>query len=121
MGFGEKLRAARESKGLTQQQIADQMGIDKSTYCGYETGKRQPDLTKLKLLSQILGISGDTLLETGFAQKEAPTGTGERSVSDDDIKFALFGGSGDITDAMYEEVRRFAAFVKLREAEKKKE
>ncbi|MBR2890522.1 MAG: helix-turn-helix transcriptional regulator [Oscillospiraceae bacterium] len=121
MGFGEKLRAARESKGLTQQQIADQMGIDKSTYCGYETGKRQPDLTKLKQLSQILGISGDALLETGFAQKEAPAGSGERSVSDDEIKFALFGGSGDITDAMYEEVRRFAAFVKLREAEKKKE
>ena len=54
------------------------------------------------------------------AQK-APTVSGERSVSDDDIKFALFGGDGEITDAMYDEVRRFAAFVKQREAEKKKE
>ena len=120
MGFGERLRAARESRGLTQQQVADQMGIDKSTYCGYETGKRQPDMGKLKMLSRILEISGDILLETEFAHTEnAPAEAGERAVSDEDIKFALFGGSGEITDAMYEEVRRFAAFVKQREAEKK--
>ena len=36
-----------------------------------------------------------------------------------DIKFALFGGDGDITDAMYAEVKEFAAFVKQREAKKK--
>ena len=53
--------------------------------------------------------------------EKAPTGNGERSVSDDDIKFALFGGDGEITDAMYEEVRRFAAYVKQREADNKKE
>ena len=46
---------------------------------------------------------------------------GERAVSDDDIKFALFGGDGEITDAMYDEVKRFAQMVKLREeAEKEK-
>ena len=41
------------------------------------------------------------------------------AVTDDDIKFALFGGDGEITDAMYEEVKQFAAFVRQREAEKK--
>ena len=54
--------------------------------------------------------------------EKAPTPDGERNISDDDIKFALFGGDGEITDAMYEEVKRFAQMVKLREeAEKKKE
>ncbi|MBQ9858103.1 MAG: helix-turn-helix transcriptional regulator [Oscillospiraceae bacterium] len=44
------------------------------------------------------------------------------SVRDEDIKFALFGGEGEITDAMYDEVKRFAQMVKLREeVEKKKE
>lgn len=120
MSFGEKLRAARENKGYTQQQVADYMQIDKSTYCGYETGKRQPDVQKIKQLTKILGISGDDLLETGYSTK-APTENGERSVSDDDIKFALFGGDGEITDEMYERVKKFAAFIKLEEAEKKKE
>ena len=119
MGFGEKLRKARERCGMTQQQVADIMQIDKSTYCGYETGKRQPDVQKIKILSQILGVSGDELLETGY--EKAPTSEGERTISDNDIKFALFGGDGEITDAMFEEVRQFAAFVKNREAQKKKE
>ena len=119
MGFGERLKAARKSRGYTQQQIADLMKIDKSTYCGYETGKRQPDVQKIKQLSEILGVSGDALLETGY--EKAPTNNGERSVSDDDIKFALFGGDGEITDEMYERVKKFAAFIKQEEAEKKKE
>ena len=53
-------------------------------------------------------------------KKETPEAHGS-GVTDDDIKFALFGGDGEITDAMYDEVKRFAAFVKQREAEKKKE
>lgn len=111
MGFGEKLRSAREKNGMTQQQVADIMQIDKSTYCGYETGKRQPDVQKIKMLSQILGISGDELLETGY--EKAPTAEGERSVNDDDIKFALFGDA-EIDDELYEEVKAFARFAKER-------
>lgn len=66
MSFSEQLKRARLTQGLTQQQVADLMGITNSTYCGYETGKRQPDVEKIKLLANILQTSGDTLLETGF-------------------------------------------------------
>lgn len=72
MSFGDRLRTAREQRGLTQQQVADIMKIDKSTYCGYETGKRSPDVPKLKHLSQILGASADDLLETGHKKVPAP-------------------------------------------------
>lgn len=109
MSFREKLRAARESRGYTQQQVADLMEIDKSTYCGYETGKRQPDVQKIKQLSKILGVSGDELLETDFSK-----GT-DQSVDDSDIQFALFGGRDEITEKMYEEVKKFAAYLKQRE------
>jgi len=67
MGFPEQLKMARLSMDYTQQQVADLMGITKSTYCGYETGKRQPDVAKIKQLAKILRTSGDTLLETGFS------------------------------------------------------
>ena len=87
MGFGERLKAARKSRGYTQQQIADLMKIDKSTYCGYETGKRQPDVQKIKQLSEILGVSGDALLETGY--EKAPAKNGERSVSDAKAAFLM--------------------------------
>lgn len=66
MSFPEQLRQARVAKGLTQQQIADSLGVTNSTYCGYETGKRQPNIEKIRLLVNILEVSSDTLLETGF-------------------------------------------------------
>lgn len=66
MNFAERLRQARIKRGYTQQQIADKMGITNSTYCGYETGKRQPDVAKIKQLANILNVSGDELLGTEF-------------------------------------------------------
>ena len=69
MGFSEQLKKARLNIGYTQQQVADLMGITKSTYCGYETGKRRPDVAKIKQLANILNTSGDTLLETGFGKE----------------------------------------------------
>ena len=66
MDFGERLRAARRSAGLTQQQVAKSIGITNSTYCGYETGKRQPDVAKIKSLCRIIHVSADDLLGTEF-------------------------------------------------------
>ncbi len=48
-------------------------------------------------------------------------GSEHRPIADkNDIKFALFGGDGDITDEMYEEVLQFAAFVKNRNRDPRK-
>jgi len=75
-------------------------------------------------VADVLGESFDSLLGRDYINqaeetKNAPTVSGERTVSEDDIKFALFGGDGEITDEMYDEVKRFAAFIKQREADKK--
>ena len=94
--------------------------------CGFSNGYLNPrKMTKIpydraQLIAEYLGISVTNIL-TGQNAEKAPAESGKRSVSDDDIKFALFGGDGEITDAMYQEVRQFAAFVKQREADKKKE
>ena len=71
---------------------------------------------RLYAIAEYLGLSPAYLL-SGEDEKNAPTD--RERVSDEDIKFALFGGDGEITDAMFEEVRAFAAFVKEREAKKK--
>lgn len=57
MSFPERLKEARNAVGYTQQQVADAMGITNSTYCGYETGKRRPDVAKIKRLADILKTS----------------------------------------------------------------
>lgn len=112
-----KLRELRKRCGITMKELGNEIGVAESTVSQYETGKRQPDYETLLKLSEYFGVSVDCLL----GKENAPAETGKRSISDDDIKFALFGGDSEITDAMYDEVRNFAAYVKQREAQKKKE
>ncbi len=73
MEFHDKLRSARTDAGLTQQQVADKMGITKSTYCGYETGKREPDVRKIKELAQILNVTGSYLIGVDDQEKSRKT------------------------------------------------
>ena len=49
------------------------------------------------------------------AKEKAPAADSSRGVTDEDLKFALFGG-GDVTDAQFEEVKNFARFIKERDA-----
>lgn len=72
---------------------------------------------RLQLIAQYLGVSTEYLL-TG--EEKAPTETSERKFKDDEIMFALSrGGEQEITDEMFDEVKRFAEFVALREKDKK--
>ena len=66
MAFNEVLKEIRTKKGFTQQHVADALEITKGTYSGYETGRREPDVFKIKALAQLFDVSGDALLETGF-------------------------------------------------------
>lgn len=72
MEFHEELKAARIKTGLTQQQIADELGITKSTYCGYETAKRSPDPQRIKQLAKVLHVSADELLNISI-EKTSPS------------------------------------------------
>ena len=112
-----RIRELRKKCGITMKELGEKIGVAESTVSQYETGKRQPDYETMLKLGEYFGVTVDFLL----GSEKAPTVEGERNVSDEDIKFALFGGDGEITDAMFEEVRQFAEFVKNREAQKKKE
>lgn len=72
MEFHEELKAARIKTGLTQQQIADELGITKSTYCGYETAKRSPDPQRIKQLAKVLHVSADALLDISIEKETSP-------------------------------------------------
>ena len=95
--------------------------ISSASYSQWNTGMYKPSEKKLRSAAQCLGVSYEYLRYGTEKNEKAPAESGKRSVSDDEIKFALFGGDGEITDAMFEEVKNFAAFVKAREEAKKKE
>ena len=58
-----QLKVIRNQNGLTQQQVADVLGISRSAYCGYETGRRSPDIDTLSKLSGFYRIPIDRFVE----------------------------------------------------------
>lgn len=111
MSFADKLRKARESRGYTQQQVADHMGISKSTYCGYETGKRQPDVQKIKQISNFLGVSGDDLLETGYTTPSKPDVL-------DEVDVAFYGEYKELSEDDKDTIRDMVRVMRERRAKK---
>ena len=60
--FNENLRIAREKKNMTQKELADIIGVAKSTYSLYESGNREPNVQTIKKIADALSVSADTLL-----------------------------------------------------------
>ena len=56
MELNQKLRAARQQKGLTQKQVAEVIRVDKTTYAHYESGRRTPDAKTWVTLCEFLEI-----------------------------------------------------------------
>lgn len=62
--FTNRLVQLRKKRGLTQQQIADEIGVNRGSYSNWEKGKREPSFENLVKLASILGTSTDYLLGT---------------------------------------------------------
>ena len=106
-----------ESKGVSPNKALTDCGVSRTSTAKWRDGATPRGVT-LQKIADYFNVTTDYLL-TGDKTKKAPTHSDGRTVSDDDIKFALFGGDGEITDAMYDEVKRFAKMVKLREESEK--
>lgn len=72
MSFGQRVKQYREAKGYTQEQLAQLIGVAKTTITGYERGNRAPDVEKIKKLAAALGVAGDDLLDTGITPQRFP-------------------------------------------------
>lgn len=62
--FSDRLRHLRESKGLTQQQLADKLDVSKSTIANYECGFREPKDNAIWIkISKYFNVSIDYLMD----------------------------------------------------------
>lgn len=60
--LGEKIKSYRESKNMTQNEIADILGVKSATVSKYESGTLEPNIESLKKLAKIFEVSVDELL-----------------------------------------------------------
>lgn len=63
MNFGEKLRELRKSQKLTQQQLADRLGVAKSVVSYYESGDRFPSYDVMVKIAHTFHVTTDYLLD----------------------------------------------------------
>lgn len=68
MNFGEKLRSLRTGQKLTQQQLADRIGVAKSVVSYYESGDRFPSSDVLVKIAKVFHVTTDFLLDVAREQ-----------------------------------------------------
>mgnify|MGYP004515315247 FL=1 len=61
--LSEQLKIIRKANKFTQQGLADAIGIERSTYASYETGRNKPDVILLSKIAKVFGVSSDYILE----------------------------------------------------------
>ncbi len=61
-GIGEFLSILRKPKGLTQQEVADALGVSNKTVSSWETGASCPDIGMLPAIAELFGVTCDELL-----------------------------------------------------------
>lgn len=60
--LGARLAALRKEQGLSQQALADQLGIAQQTLAHYEVGRARPPVSLMPEFSRIFGVAVDELL-----------------------------------------------------------
>ncbi len=77
MKLSEKIYYYRKKTGKSQEELAEQIGVSRQAVSKWETGESEPEITKLKTLAAVFGVTVDFLLteeEPPEAQAGQPTG-----------------------------------------------
>ena len=69
MELGKKIRQLRFKAGLTQEQLAEKLGIGAQSVSKWENAVAMPDITTLPLLAETFGISIDDLFDLSTEQR----------------------------------------------------
>lgn len=78
--IGKFIALNRKNKGLTQEQLAEKLGVTNKTISRWETGKYMPDLSLLKPLGKELGITLNELLSGEKIKEEKIVENSERNI-----------------------------------------
>lgn len=101
MNFAEKLKQLMAQNNILWKDLAAEFGIAVTSLSYWAKYDKMPSSETIIKMAQKFNVSADYLL--GLTEDR-----------NEDLKFALFGGDGEITDAMLEEVKAYAMLVKAR-------
>ena len=122
MTLGERLRAVRKDRGMTQREVAEICGMADSAIRKYESDKQMPKMKTLQRLADALGIPWIFLIDPvaafsdalhdGFVDSEAIAR--QMNISEDIVKAIIDGakrGEKGEDSALYEQVATIGALL----------
>ncbi len=68
--IGKNIRKIRTAKGITQEQLAEQMNLTRQAISSWETGKTEPDSEAMKKMAEIFGCTLDDII---YGEKQNST------------------------------------------------
>ena len=71
MSFASGLYHARKKSGLSQENVAEKLGVSRQTISKWETGETLPDIRQSKRLAVLYHITLDELVEYDFDEQQA--------------------------------------------------
>ncbi|MBO7668463.1 MAG: helix-turn-helix domain-containing protein, partial [Firmicutes bacterium] len=84
MDFAERLKELRAAAGLSQEKLAERLGVSRQVITKWETGRGTPDMENLIALAGVFSVSLDELI-AGAGQKQPETDHLFESVTEYDI------------------------------------
>ncbi len=113
---GDKIALLREKRGLTQEDLANKIGISRASLSHYEKNRREPDYATMTKLADFFHVSVDYLL----GRTSEPTQVTDMAVRDfsenlelsDEQLLEKFSFTVDGRKLTPEESRRFIAFIR---------
>lgn len=72
MNFKSTIKQLRDNANISQQDIADKVGIARATYAGLESGRRDPNLTEIRNIAEFYQISPSDLIDGVDSHVEEP-------------------------------------------------
>lgn len=90
MKIEEKILTLRKQHGLSQEQLAEKIGVSRQSISKWELGEASPDLGNIVRLSEVFNISTDYLL------KDFPSGESKAAEQTTEIKASIEAASKDI-------------------------
>lgn len=113
--FQERLRNARESRSLSQADLAKRTGLQPAAISHFETGQRAPSFENLRKLSDALNISVDYLLgRINEEQHGQGIGAAPRAQQ-------LFRHAENLSDDSFDLLKMMAKALREKEEQRKKE
>ena len=110
MTVGEKIKALRKEKGLTQTELGEKLGVQKNAVSKWETG-RVDDIpgSKIRAMAALFGVSPAHLIDDDE----------EESVRFDDFTYAMFNETRDLPEEKKQMLLEMAKFMKAEIAKNK--